>query len=192
MKRLLNIIRTIGTSNNEDVPPLPGGVLATHRILLIKMINHASRVAHLYGKRILERNHDEDVGIDCFSDEITVPANARSFPIPLEISVAPLEPRGVMLVPRSSITKTPLRLSNSVGIIDPGYRGEVQARVDNLSNEPFTIHLGCSLFQLVAGDMRLQYPLIVRDLPPSKRGAGSFGSTGCTSTASPSVTDYTG
>ena len=35
-------------------------------------------------------------------------------------------------MPRSSIVKTPLRLSNSVGVIDRGYRGQVTAVVDNL------------------------------------------------------------
>ena len=31
------------------------------------------------------------------------------------------------LYPRSSISKTPLRMSNSTGIIDAGYRGEIIA-----------------------------------------------------------------
>ena len=41
-------------------------------------------------------------------------------------------PQGFSLLPRSSIVKTPLRLSNSVGVIDRGYRGQVTAVVDNL------------------------------------------------------------
>ena len=43
-----------------------------------------------------------------------------------------LEPCSFLLLPRSSISKTPLRLSNSVGLIDAGYRGELQAPVDNI------------------------------------------------------------
>jgi len=39
---------------------------------------------------------------------------------------------GYYLYPRSSIVKTPFRLSNSVGIIDSGYRGEIMAVVDNI------------------------------------------------------------
>ena len=45
-------------------------------------------------------------------------------------------PQPYYLYPRSSIIKTPLRLSNSVGIIDTGYRGTITAVVDNLSKIP--------------------------------------------------------
>ena len=38
-------------------------------------------------------------------------------------------------MPRSSISKTPLRMSNSVGLIDGGYRGEIMASVDNISDD---------------------------------------------------------
>ena len=34
---------------------------------------------------------------------------------------------GYYLYPRSSISKTPLILANSVGIIDSGYRGNIKA-----------------------------------------------------------------
>ena len=48
-------------------------------------------------------------------------------------------PQGFSLLPRSSIVKTPLRLSNSVGVIDRGYRGQVTAVVDNLKYNYFDI-----------------------------------------------------
>ncbi len=38
--------------------------------------------------------------------------------------------RGFYLYPRSSLSKTSLRLSNSVGIIDPGYRGNIKCAFD--------------------------------------------------------------
>ena len=37
-------------------------------------------------------------------------------------------------MPRSSISKTPLRLANSIGLIDGGYRGEIMAPCDNIKN----------------------------------------------------------
>lgn len=40
-------------------------------------------------------------------------------------------PTGFYLYPRSSISKTPFRLANSVGIIDSGYRGNLIAMLDN-------------------------------------------------------------
>lgn len=39
-------------------------------------------------------------------------------------------PSAYYLYPRSSISKTPLRMANSVGIIDSGYRGKIMAKVD--------------------------------------------------------------
>ena len=43
------------------------------------------------------------------------------------------------LYPRSSVVKTPLRLANSVGIIDSGYRGNIKAVFDNISGYFFFI-----------------------------------------------------
>ena len=81
------------------------------------------------------------------------------------------------LYPRSSIVKTPLRLSNSVGIIDAGYRGDIIACVDNIKTEPFTVEAGTRLFQICAPDLsELKFDL-VDDLSDTTRGAGGFGST---------------
>ena len=45
---------------------------------------------------------------------------------------------GYYLYSRSSTgSKTPLRLSNSVGIIDSGYRGNIKACFDNINNSDF-------------------------------------------------------
>ena len=43
---------------------------------------------------------------------------------------------------RSSISKTPLRMSNSIGLIDGGYRGELKVYVDNISDDPFELKKG--------------------------------------------------
>ena len=82
-----------------------------------------------------------------------------------------------MLVPRSSISKTPLRMANSIGIIDAGYRGEIIAVVDNIKNEPYTIKEGERLFQLVAPSMLSIKANLVTTLTESTRGKGGFGST---------------
>ncbi len=85
------------------------------------------------------------------------------------------------LVPRSSISKTPLRMSNSIGIIDSGYRGEMMAKVDNLSDQPWVVETGVSYFQLITPDMRPARIEIVSKLSETSRGFGGFGSTGNTS-----------
>jgi len=83
------------------------------------------------------------------------------------------------LYPRSSISKTPLRLANSVGIIDAGYRGNIMAVVDNISDEPFDIQKGQRLFQICGRFLEpINLTLIDTTLSDSERGNGGFGSTG--------------
>jgi dUTP pyrophosphatase len=91
-----------------------------------------------------------------------------------------------MLVPRSSLSSTPLRLANSIGLIDMGYRGEVIAKVDcvDVNTDYYAIDEGKRLFQLVQYNW-LPWKTIVfvdtlEELPPApdNRAAGGFGSTG--------------
>ena len=81
-------------------------------------------------------------------------------------------------MPRSSISKTPLRLCNSIGLIDAGYRGEIIAAVDNIKKESYKINVGERLFQLVAmNGSKINFELVSK-LTETDRGTGGFGSTG--------------
>jgi len=98
---------------------------------------------------------------------------------------------GYDLVPRSSIYKYPIRLANSVGIIDNGYRGIIGAVIDfrpeliqslniNKDEKIYTLKKGTKLFQLVHGT---RLPFIVSEvdkLSESERGILGFGSSGTT------------
>jgi dUTP pyrophosphatase len=87
------------------------------------------------------------------------------------------EPVGYWLLPRSSISKTPLRMSNSVGLVDSGYTGELMAVVDNVSDIDYTISAGTRLFQIASATLvPIQFAL-VSDLRVTTRGSGGFGST---------------
>jgi dUTP pyrophosphatase len=87
-----------------------------------------------------------------------------------------------LVFPRSSIRKTNLQLSNSVGVIDSGYRGELQATfnkiqgVDNVDRENYKV--GDRVCQI----MIIPHPTIefneVEELSNTERGEGGFGSTG--------------
>ena len=97
-----------------------------------------------------------------------------------------------LVFPRSSIRKTGLQLSNSVGLIDSGYRGELQATFNKVfgsermydeikvkeiqSNEYYKV--GDRIAQI----MIIPYPPIefveVEELSNTERGEGGFGSTG--------------
>lgn len=86
------------------------------------------------------------------------------------------------LYPRSSTgLNTPLRLSNSVGIIDAGYRGSIKALFDNFSAD-FTVQKQQRLVQVCPPN--LTYPLLVEVVEDvlvlglTARGIGGLGSTG--------------
>ena len=106
------------------------------------------------------------------SGEATItPSGAKNYPV------------GYYLYPRSSTgTKTPLRLSNSVGIIDSGYRGSIIAVFDNATNIDFIIQQNTRLMQICPPD--LCHPIYVsivdslEGLGITQRGSGGFGSTG--------------
>ena len=69
-------------------------------------------------------------------------------------------------------------MSNSIGLIDGGYRGEIIAMVDNIKNQDYTISAGDRLFQLVAMNGAPITFELVDELSDTSRGSGGFGSTG--------------
>lgn len=85
-----------------------------------------------------------------------------------------------LIFPRSSNSKTDLYLTNHVGVIDSGYRGEIMFKyrpIDGLLNAK-VYQIGDRVGQL----MILPYPAIelveAAELSSSERGEGGFGSTG--------------
>jgi len=150
--------------------------------LLIKPLT--DYVKTLYNNH--EHFHAGDSGIDLFNPEtITVePGETKCIDLMIQCeSFNCMNPNirknvSYKLYPRSSIVKTPLRLSNSVGIIDAGYRGNIKAFVDNIKDIPFTIEKGKRLFQICGPYLESISFDIVQDLSNSQRGSGGFGSTG--------------
>ena len=90
-------------------------------------------------------------------------------------------PLSFFTYPRSSIYKTPLRLANSVGIIDSGYRGTLRGMFDNCSNTTYVLEKHTRFLQICSPNLS---PIIVSivdnisDLGITERGDGGFGSTG--------------
>ena len=142
--------------------------------LLIKTLNKTAQEMY--------ENHDHfhkgDAGLDLYILEELEFLPGETHLIKLGISCQPVNGRAYYLFPRSSISKTPLRMSNSIGLIDGGYRGEIMASCDNIKNIPYTIKKGQRLFQLVATDSSAISYKIVDLLENTSRGQGGFGSTG--------------
>ena len=94
---------------------------------------------------------------------------------------------GYYLYSRSSTaSKTPLRLANSVGVIDSGYRGNIIAMFDNVKDYDFMeYNVTCGHRYVQICPPNLEYPMRVfvvdneYDLgKETARGNGGFGSTG--------------
>ena len=122
--------------------------------------------------------HQGDAGLDLFiiKDKIIEPGVTDR--IHLGISCENLEQKPYLLMARSSISKTPLRLSNSVGLIDAGYRGEIMAAVDNIKDYSYTVEKGQRFFQLVSMNGEAIHFTLANTLSDTSRGSGGFGSTG--------------
>jgi dUTP pyrophosphatase len=88
-------------------------------------------------------------------------------------------PQAYCIYPRSSLYKSFLRMTNSVGIIDRGYRGHLASVFDAL--EPVNLKRGQRLVQVCSPNLA---PFLVKlvteieELGLTERGTGGFGSTG--------------
>lgn len=84
-----------------------------------------------------------------------------------------------LLFPRSSISKTPLRMANSCGVIDSGFTGEIKVPLYNTSEvEIRDIEKYDKIAQLVIVPCMNFELEPVDELDSTERGAGGFGSTG--------------
>ncbi len=94
------------------------------------------------------------------------------------IHTVPDKYHSYLLYPRSSISRTPLRLANSIGLIDSGYLGNLKVALWNTSDTPFQIKKGERYVQLVKADLSPIKFELVDKLRNTERGNGGFGSTG--------------
>jgi len=100
-------------------------------------------------------------------------------------------PWAFYLCARSSITKTPLILVNSIGIIDVSFRESLVAVVLNQSDYPYIIKKGTALFQLICPDLSPPEFEFIRGnddraykyFNTTMSARGSFGSTGIAGSA---------
>ena len=124
--------------------------------------------------------HKTDACADIYaSQDFTVPAHSLSNKIPTGLHVALPEGWVMMIAPRSSIgLKSGLRLSNSIGIIDEEYRGEIGILYDNFSDSDYEIKAGDRIAQCWVQPVYHAKYNVVDILPESNRGEGGFGSTG--------------
>tara|TARA_B100001287_G_scaffold176136_1_gene148521 strand:+ start:2505 stop:3089 length:585 start_codon:yes stop_codon:yes gene_type:complete len=103
--------------------------------------------------------------------------------VPGDFAKEEVIPSGYCLYPRSSLSKLPLRLANSVGIIDNTYRGHLIAALDVIGSAERKQEIDeyHRLVQICAPGLdlfRVELVTNLEDLGLTDRGAGGFGSTG--------------
>ena len=85
----------------------------------------------------------------------------------------------IQVRPRSGLAlKHGISLPNTPGTIDSDYRGELRIIMINHGAEPFAIHRGDRIAQLVLAPVTRAEWALVEELDETARGAGGFGSTG--------------
>jgi dUTP pyrophosphatase len=120
----------------------------------------------------------EDAGMDLHAVE----------QVTLEPGVPQLVPTGLTIElpvgfeaqvrPRSGLALNhAIMMPNAPGTIDPGYRGEIRVILINFGRDPYTIHAGDRVAQMIVARYE-PVEWIEGTLAESSRGAGGFGSSG--------------
>ena len=149
-------------------------------LLRVKPTSDTAKV--LYGDH--KHYHEGDSGLDVyFVEDVTIsPHTMKLVDLNIQCEAVKRDDNttnvSYYLYPRSSISKTPLRMANSVGIIDAGYRGNLMVALDNISDEDYTIQKGQRLFQVCSPTLEPIQFTLVDTLSETTRGSGGFGSTG--------------
>jgi len=110
---------------------------------------------------------------------VTIEPGERAL-IPTGLAISPESKNVVAIVAaRSGLAiKKGICLSNSIGVIDSDYRGEICVGLFNTSKEPFTVCRGDRIAQMMFMPVYQAKLLEVASLDETARGAGGFGSTG--------------
>ena len=147
-------------------------------------------VANKHNSELVKNPTMIDAGFDLFTHEFftaTRGLNKIDFKVicsaTMVLDSGKIYNTGYYMYPRSSLSKTKLRLANATGIIDAGYRGHLIGMFDLVGNdELYSVQHHDRLLQICAPGL---VPIIVEVVnsleelgEQTKRGDGGFGSTG--------------
>lgn len=136
------------------------------------------RVKMLSGLKTPAYAHEGDAGLDLrAAEDVTLQPGESKL---IGTSVAVELPQGCvgLQFPRFGLGSRGITLRYSVGVIDSGYRGEVKAALWNTTEDPFEVHAGDRICQLVVIPYVPCMLELTEELSESERGADGYGSTG--------------
>ncbi len=120
--------------------------------------------------------HAGDAGLDLFSvvDRELAPGEAYAVPTGIQVAI----PAGFvgLIWDKSGISLK--RIHRLAGVVDAGYRGEVQVVMINLGRKPFDIKKGMKIAQMLIQPVTAVCIVESDELDDTPRGEGGFGSTG--------------
>ena len=120
--------------------------------------------------------HPGDAGLDLFSVVDRELAPGEVFAVPTGIQVAVPAGHVGLVWDKSGISlKSVHRLA---GVVDSGYRGEVQVVMINLGAVPFAVRKGMKIAQMLVQPVATVSVIECEALDGTSRGEGGFGSTG--------------
>ena len=110
---------------------------------------------------------------------VTIEPGERAL-IPTGLAISPESKNVVAIVAaRSGLAiKKGICLSNSIGVIDSDYRGEICVGLFNTSKEPFCVNRSDRIAQMMFMPVLCANFIKAETLDETERGAGGFGSTG--------------
>jgi dUTP pyrophosphatase len=125
--------------------------------------------------------HPGDAGADLVArEEVTIAPGGGRAVVPTGIALAIPDGYAGFVLPRSGLAfRHGITCLNTPGLVDAGYRDELRVILVNTDpSEPYTVHRGDRIAQLVIQPVERTAFTVVDDLSESARGVGGFGSTG--------------
>ena len=126
-----------------------------------------------------QRAHLDDAAFDLRSRiDVTLPIG-KSTLVPLGFCMELPVGYVALITPRSGISlKHDITATNSPGIIDAGYRGEVGFIAYNAGSEEYHVKVNERVGQMTILELPEIEIVVKKELSKTERGAGGFGSTG--------------
>ena len=119
-----------------------------------------------------------DLTIDTSKETVLEPNASQVFPAGIKVEI----PKGYvgLVFPRSGLGTKGIVLTNTVGVIDSDYRGEIHLPLKNTSNEPYTFKPKERVAQMIIMPYtKVAFNIVCEeDLGNTERGNNGFGSTG--------------
>jgi dUTP pyrophosphatase len=140
-------------------------------------MTHTLQIKRIHSEaKLPTRAHPNDAGLDLYSLQDLTLTPHEPVRVATGVAMALPESHVGLICDRSSLGSKGIRTLG--GVVDAGYRGEVQVVLINLRNEPISLAKGDKIAQMLVLPVNLCGVEEVADLDGTKRGAGGFGSTG--------------